>query len=87
LSSLPTCLSRPCYGCAVPAEHNYEHVYCVTMTFAIAGALETLSRRLRARLLQAKELDNLEEELNEDFEELDEMAEEWGEEDTTPEPL
>jgi hypothetical protein len=57
------------------------------MTFAIAGALETLSRRLRARLLQAKELDNLEEELNEDFEELDEMAEEWGEEDTTPEPL
>jgi ERCC4-related helicase len=56
-------------------------------TFAIAGALETLSRRLRARLQQAKELDNLEEELNEDFEALDEMAEEWDEEDTAPEPL
>jgi hypothetical protein len=56
-------------------------------TFAIAGALETLSRRLRARLLQAKELDNLEEELNEEFEALDEMAEEWDEEDTVPEPL
>ena len=37
-------------------------------TFAIAGALETLSRRLRARLQQAKELDNLEESLKEDFE-------------------
>jgi ERCC4-related helicase len=56
-------------------------------TFAIAGALETLSRRLRARLQQAKEAQDLEEELNEDFEALDEMAEEWGEEDTAPEPL
>jgi hypothetical protein len=45
-------------------------------TFAIAGALETLSRRLRARLQQARELDNLAEELNEDFEALDEIAEE-----------
>jgi SNF2-related domain len=41
-------------------------------TFAIAGALETLSRRLHTRLQQAKELDNLEEELNEDYEALDE---------------
>jgi adenine-specific DNA-methyltransferase len=56
-------------------------------TFAIAGALETLGRRLRARLQQAKEAQELEEELNEDFEALDEIAEEWGEEDTAPEPL
>jgi helicase-like protein len=56
-------------------------------TFAIAGALETLSRRLRARLQQAKEAQDLEEELNEDFEAFDEMAEEWGEEDTAPELL
>jgi ERCC4-related helicase len=56
-------------------------------TFAIAGALETLSQRLRARLQQDNEVQNLEEELNEDFEALDEMSEEWGEEDTAPEPL
>jgi ERCC4-related helicase len=56
-------------------------------TFAIAGALETLSRRLRARVQQDNERYNLEEELNEDFEAFDEMAEEWGEEDTAPEPL
>jgi adenine-specific DNA-methyltransferase len=56
-------------------------------TFAIAGALETLSRRLRASLQQAKEHGNLEEELCEDFEALDEIAEEWGEEDTVPESL
>jgi len=58
-------------------------------TFAIAGALETLSRRLRVRLQlqQTREPHNLEEELNEGFEALDEMAEEWGEEDTALEPL
>ena len=56
-------------------------------TFAIAGALETLSQRLRARLQQDNERHNLEEELNEDFEAFDEMAEEWGEENTVPEPL
>jgi adenine-specific DNA-methyltransferase len=56
-------------------------------TFAIAGALETLSRRLRAQLQQTEEPHSLEEELDEDFEALDEMAEEWGEDETTPEPL
>jgi hypothetical protein len=56
-------------------------------TFAIAGALETMSQRLRVRLQQDNERHDLEEELNEDFEAFDEMAEEWGEETTAPEPL
>jgi adenine-specific DNA-methyltransferase len=56
-------------------------------TFAIAGTLETLSRRLRARLQRATELHTLEAELNDDFEALDEIAEEWGEEDNAPESL
>lgn len=56
-------------------------------TFAIAGALETLSRRLRAQLQQTEELHGLAEELDEDFEALDEMAEEWDEDETAPEPL
>ena len=56
-------------------------------TFAIAGALEPLSRRLHTRLQQAEELDNLEEELTEDFEAVAEIAEEWGEGDTVPESL
>jgi adenine-specific DNA-methyltransferase len=56
-------------------------------TFAIAGALESLSRCLRARLQQAPESQSLEEELTGDFEALDAIAEEWNEEDTTPEPL
>src|SRR5712691_4106091 len=56
-------------------------------TFAIAGALETLSRRLRARLQQVAEPEGLEDELTEDFEALDEMVEEWGEEGTALEPL
>jgi len=56
-------------------------------TFAIAGALESLSRRLRERLQQAPEPQSLEEELTEDFEALDAIAEEWNEEETTPEPL
>ena len=56
-------------------------------TFAIAGALETLSRRLRARMQQAAEHEGFEDELTEDFETLDEMVEEWGEEGTALEPL
>ena len=56
-------------------------------TFAIAGALETLSRRLRARLQQVAEPEGLEDELTEDFEALDEMVEEWGEEGMALEPL
>ncbi len=56
-------------------------------TFAIAGALETMSQRLRARLQQDNARHDLEGELNEDFEAFDDMAEEWGEESTAPEPL
>jgi len=56
-------------------------------TFAIAGALESLSRRLQTRLQQATEPQSLEEELTEDFEALDAIAEEWSEEEITPEPL
>jgi superfamily II DNA/RNA helicase len=46
-----------------------------------------MSQRLRARLQKHNERHDLEEELNEDFEAFDEMAEEWGEEDTAPKPL
>jgi hypothetical protein len=56
-------------------------------TFAIAGALESLSRRLKAQLPQTAEAQNFEEELTQDFEALDAIAEEWEEEDVAPEPL
>lgn len=49
-------------------------------TFAIAGALETIADRLRARLLESspEESDEaLEEKLDEDYEALEETAEEW----------
>jgi ERCC4-related helicase len=48
-------------------------------TFAIAGALGKMSRRLKARLAQAGEPDgeDLEAELESDYEALDETAEEW----------
>jgi ERCC4-related helicase len=77
---------------ALPASHRSLMTLVLrkllaSSTFAIAGALETLSRRLRGKLQQAKEAQDLEEELNEDFEVLDELAEEWGEEDMTPESL
>ncbi len=46
-------------------------------SFAIAGALESLTRRLRMRLSQQEARRPLEEELDEDYEALDETAEEW----------
>lgn len=55
-------------------------------TFAIAGALNTMSRRLRDKLSRQPEKESLEEELDQDFEALDEEAEEW-EEDQTAEHL
>jgi len=55
-------------------------------TFAIAGALESISRRLRARLRQQAPAESLEEELDRDYEALDETAEEL-EEDAPSEPL
>jgi len=48
-------------------------------TFAIAGALDTLITRLRAKLRAAEPAVALEEELNCDYEALDETAEEWPE--------
>ncbi len=46
-------------------------------TFAIAGALETLITRLKARLESQEPPASLEEVLDEDYEALDETAEEW----------
>lgn len=56
-------------------------------TFAIAGALESLSRRLRTCLQQADAAEELTDALHDDFEAMDTLAEEWGEEATTPAPL
>jgi adenine-specific DNA-methyltransferase len=48
-------------------------------TFAIAGALTTISNRLKARLRLQEPANSLEDELDKDYEALDEMAEEWAE--------
>ncbi len=55
-------------------------------TFAIAGALTTLTTRLRKRLKRERPALSLSEELDEDFEALDELEEEW-EETAREEPL
>lgn len=59
-------------------------------TFAIAGALHSISARLEAKLARqqrtAEQPSDLEEELAEDYEALDETAEEW-EEDESDAPL
>ncbi|MEZ5323635.1 MAG: SNF2-related protein [Verrucomicrobiales bacterium] len=54
-------------------------------TFAIAGALQTMARRLGRDLAEQERL-SLAEELDLDYEALDETAEEWPE-DEAPEPL
>jgi len=46
-------------------------------TFAIAGALETMANRLRAKLQKQADSEPLEMELHSDYEALDEIAEEW----------
>lgn len=56
-------------------------------TFAIAGALQTISQRLRDKLARQEPNTTLEEELDQDFEALDEVAEEWSEESLPPEVL
>lgn len=48
-------------------------------TFAIAGALTSMSERLKARLRQAEPSAPLEDDLNRDYEALDETREEWPE--------
>ncbi len=55
-------------------------------TFAIAGALTSMSERLKARLREGEQAAPLEEDLNQDYEALDETADEWPEE-SQPEPL
>jgi len=55
-------------------------------TFAIAGALTTLSNRLKKKLRQQEPSASLEEELDQDYEALGETAEEWTEEEVA-EPL
>lgn len=56
-------------------------------SFAIAGALNSMSQRLRERLRQADGPNPLEEALKEDFEALDGMAEEWDEEEAASKVL
>lgn len=57
-------------------------------TFAIAGALDSLARKLERQLKQDTDLrSNLEEELAEDYEEFDELAEEWPEGNDQPDLL
>ncbi len=48
-------------------------------TFAIAGALESISNRLKDQLKHQEPKEPLEEELDKDYEALDETAEEWPE--------
>ena len=55
-------------------------------TFAIAGALESISNRLKAKLQKKEPAESLEDELDKDYEALDETAEEWSE-DEPVEPL
>ncbi len=54
-------------------------------SFAIAGALISISNRLKDRLKASEPPVSLEDELDADYEALDETAEEWG--DDTAEPL
>src|SRR5262249_10515970 len=57
-------------------------------TFAIAGALDSLARKLERQLRDDKNLrQKLEEEIAEDYEEFDEVADEWEEESGEPELL
>jgi len=51
-------------------------------TYAIAGALESISNRLKDRLGKKEPDQSIEEQLDEDYEALDETAEEWTEEST-----
>lgn len=55
-------------------------------SFAIAGALESMSARLKAKIQRHEPAQSLEDELDEDYEALDETADEWTEDDG-PQPL
>ena len=57
-------------------------------TFAIAGALDSLARKLERQLRDDKNLrEKLEEEIAEDYEEYDQVADEWEEEESNRELL
>lgn len=53
-------------------------------TFAIAGALTSIANRLKGKLLKQAPVTALQDELADDYEALDETAEEWGDDDDTP---
>lgn len=55
-------------------------------SFAIAGALGSMSARLKAKLKEQEPKQSLEEEFDQDYESLDETAEEWSD-DTPVEPM
>jgi adenine-specific DNA-methyltransferase len=55
-------------------------------TFAIAGALESIANRLKAKLQKKEVAEPLEDELNNEYEAFDETAEEWND-DEPAEPL
>lgn len=55
-------------------------------SFAIAGALTSISNRLKVKLRKQEPTEPMEEELDKDYEALDETAEEWGE-DQPADPL
>ena len=56
-------------------------------SFAIAGALTSISNRLKAKLQKQEPKESLEEELDHDYEALDETAEEWDDDEAGPPPL
>lgn len=56
-------------------------------TFAIAGALDTLTNRLKAKVAQQTPPQSLEDELDQDYEALDETAEEWEDDSSDDKPL
>jgi ERCC4-related helicase len=57
-------------------------------TFAIAGALDSLAHKLERQLKEDQDhQDQPRKDLAEDFEELDEVAEEWSDDEQQPEPL
>lgn len=55
-------------------------------TFAIAGALQTMATRLKRDLANQEKISLLDE-LDEDYEALDEIAEEWSDDEAETEPL
>ena len=56
-------------------------------TYAIAGALDTMAKRLQGILKEASVAADLTETLDEDYETLDQVAEEWDEKNTNTTPL